>query len=66
MAKDKELADHERAHSGVPGSKVRHGADAVGKPGRNPNDNWVRNADYEINPGFARMLDAYEGLKPRK
>lgn len=31
MAKDKELADHERAHSGVAGSKVRHGADATGK-----------------------------------
>lgn len=31
MAKDKELADHERAHTGQPGSKVRHGADAVGK-----------------------------------
>lgn len=25
-----ELADHERAHSGQPGAKVRHGADAVG------------------------------------
>lgn len=31
MAKDKELADHERAHSGVAGSKVRHGADATGR-----------------------------------
>ncbi len=31
MAKDKELLDHERAHSGVSGSKVRHGADATGK-----------------------------------
>lgn len=31
MAKDKELADHERAHSGKPGAKVRHGADATGK-----------------------------------
>ena len=31
MAKDKELADHERAHTGKPGSKVRHGADATSK-----------------------------------
>lgn len=31
MAKDKELADHERAHNGKPGMKVRHGADATGK-----------------------------------
>lgn len=30
MPKDKELADHERAHNGTPGMKVRHGADAVG------------------------------------
>lgn len=27
---DKELEDTERAHSGAPGSKVRHGADAAG------------------------------------
>lgn len=25
MAKDRELADHERAHSGKPGDKVEHG-----------------------------------------
>ena len=31
MAKDKELADHERAHDGTPGMKVRHGADMSGK-----------------------------------
>lgn len=30
MAKDKELADHERAHSGKPGAKVRHGANVTG------------------------------------
>lgn len=28
MAHDKNLADHERAHNGQPGSKVRHGANA--------------------------------------
>lgn len=28
---DKHLSDAERAHSGVAGSKVRHGADATGK-----------------------------------
>jgi hypothetical protein len=38
MAKDKELLDHERAHSGVAGSKVRHGADAAG---RVPNPNKI-------------------------
>lgn len=27
MAKDRELADHERAHSGKPGAKVQHGMD---------------------------------------
>lgn len=31
MAKDRELQDHERAHSGQPGAKARHGADATGK-----------------------------------
>lgn len=36
MAKDKELADHERAHTGKPGSKVRHGADATGVVKRKP------------------------------
>lgn len=29
MPKDKELADHERAHTGKPGSKARHGANAT-------------------------------------
>lgn len=28
---DKELSDSERAHSGVAGSRVRHGADALGR-----------------------------------
>jgi len=28
---DRELSDSERAHSGVPGMRVRHGADALGK-----------------------------------
>lgn len=28
---DKHLSDTERAHSGQAGSKVRHGADAIGK-----------------------------------
>lgn len=31
MAKDRELQDHERAHSGKPGSAVRHGNDATGR-----------------------------------
>lgn len=34
MAHDKVLQDHERAHNGQPGSKVKHGADAMGNPGR--------------------------------
>jgi len=29
MPKDKELADHERAHNGQPGSDVKHGASAT-------------------------------------
>lgn len=29
MAKDKELADHERAHSGQPGANIKHGANAT-------------------------------------
>ena len=33
---DKELADHERAHSGQPGSKVKHGADANNQMVRRP------------------------------
>lgn len=28
---DKHLGDADRAHSGAPGAKVRHGADATGK-----------------------------------
>lgn len=36
MAKDKELLDHERAHTGKPGSKVRHGMDAVGRVTERP------------------------------
>lgn len=31
-----ELKDHERAHSGKPGAKVRHGADATGKVTHSP------------------------------
>lgn len=31
MAKDRELRDHERAHTGKPGAKVRHGQDALKK-----------------------------------
>lgn len=34
MPKDKELQDHERAHTGQPGAKVRHGADATGGVGK--------------------------------
>lgn len=34
MAKDKELQDHERAHNGQPGSRVKHGADALKRPGK--------------------------------
>lgn len=34
MAKDRELQDHERAHTGKPGAKVRHGQDAVGSVNR--------------------------------
>lgn len=30
MAKDRELQDHERAHSGKPGAKARHGANITG------------------------------------
>lgn len=40
MAKDRELQDHERAHSGQPGAKPRHGANVTGSniTGRHNND----------------------------
>lgn len=40
----KELSDHERAHSGKPGAKVRHGASAsrtnIHKSGPMPEMDW--------------------------
>lgn len=44
------LADHERAHNGTPGAKVRHGADATGKvkvKGRTQGDAFFWDEDYK-------------------
>lgn len=42
----KELADSERAHTGTPGMKVRHGADAVGMVSK-PYKDWKAIATKE-------------------
>lgn len=50
MPKDKELADHERAHTGKPGAKARHGADVVGSVGqRDVSDRIIRAHNRKIN-----------------
>lgn len=55
-----ELADHERAHSGKPGSKVRHGQDAAGRLQsryQKAFDKHVQNTDGDIQEARRRAKD---------
>lgn len=69
MAKDKELADHERAHTGKPGSKVRHGANVTGAniTGRHNNDFSAKLAEMRADPiktaAFKKYNDDFWGEK---
>lgn len=60
MPKDKELQDHERAHSGKPGSSVRHGADATGKV-HNPLDYQVGLNQTSARKNLPRGYDVESG-----
>lgn len=54
----KKLEDHERAHTGKPGMKVRHGTDAIGKiPTRTPTTE-----ERPQDPVYQRLRGLYKGL----